>query len=361
MNPSAGFDQDAANALYGTLQQELRSRGLFEADTRAYVLRCCWLIPAYAGGWVGLQQLDGLGMHLLLAAVVAFASVQAAAIGHEAGHGAVSRQKWRVTLAGQFFMTFMMGNSYASWVHRHGRHHSYSNSGRDPDVRPGIFRFNEADARQARGLSRLFTCHQHILIWPSSLLMGFSLKGTGLVFAWRNRKSAPVDVVLLAVHLALWLVIPSWLKGPGRAVGDYLLITCFEGLHLAFIFLTNHLGRPTSDELKDHPYVYRQILTTRNITDSWLLTRICNGLNSHIEHHLFGQISYTKLTQARAPTKRLCEAYNIPYHEVSLPRAFTEFYHYNRRMAHVARQARGEPSARPAGLEEGARQPGGPA
>jgi fatty acid desaturase len=339
MNALNGMDERAASTLYGALRRELGSRGVFEADTRAYVLRCCWLVPAYFGGWLALQRWEGAGPRLLMAAVVAFASVQAAAIGHEAGHGAVSRSKGVTDLVGQVFMSFFMGNSYASWVYRHGRHHAHSNSHLDPDIRPGLFSFNEADARRRRGLPRLFTCYQHLLIWPLCTLMAFSLKGNGWVFALRNRESARMDVWVLALHALLWLVLPAWLRGPGAAVGDYLLITWLEGIHLAFIFLTNHLGRPSSDGLEEASFLHRQILTARNLPDSWLLARICNGLNSHIEHHLFGNVSLSKLSLARAVTRKLCQEHGITYHEVGVLRAFWEFHQHNRRMALVARAA----------------------
>lgn len=346
MSALTTMDERVASKLYEALRQELSQQGVFKADIRAYVLRCCWLVPAYFGGWVVLQRDAGMGLHLLAAAVVAFASVQAAAIGHEAGHGAVSQKRRVATLVGQVCMTFLMGNSYASWVARHGHHHAYSNSSRDPDIRPGLFRFKEADARLARGPARFFTSHQHLLLWPLSTLMGFSLKGNGWAFVLKNRKRAAVDVWWLVLHGLLWLAIPAWLRGPGAALGDYMFLTWLEGIHLAFIFLPNHLGRPSSDELESTPYLQRQILTARNLPDSWLLARICNGLNSHIEHHLFGNISLSKLTLARAATRRLCEEHGIAYHEVGVLQAFREFHQHNRRMALVAREAaaRGEQS-----------------
>jgi len=82
----------------------------------------------------------------------------------------------------------------------------------------------------------------------------------------------------------------------------------------------------------------RQAGNARNLKDSWLARRYFVGLNSHIEHHLFHRISFTKLHRARAATRRACQAQGIPYHEVGFFAALVEIQQLNRRMAAAAGQ-----------------------
>lgn len=236
-------------------------------------------------------------------------------------------------------MTFVVGASFIQWIDRHGAHHVHSNSGLDPDVRPGLFNFNEADARRATGLSGWCTRHQHHLLLPLSSLMGFSLKYAG----WRSVLCSPrekvVDLALLGGHVLFWVVLPARWIGPGDVLLNYALITWVEGSYLSYVFLANHLGGPTSEAASDWPPALRQIVTARNLPSHRLLTHLCMGLNTHIEHHLFGHRPSTRLAEARAATRRLCLAHGIPYRACSVRQAFAEVHACNWHMARVAHEA----------------------
>jgi fatty acid desaturase len=322
---------------YLELRQRLSAMGLFEPDTRAYVLRCCWMLPAYGLGWWLLLRAPDLGGRVALLAVLGFCCVQSAAIAHEAAHGAVTRDKLLTSRLGQIFMTLLMGASYAMWCHKHGAHHRHSNTGQDPDIRSRIFNFNEDDAQRSRGLSRWVTRHQHVLIWPASTLMGFSLKIGGINHVLKHRAALRSDGTALMVHYLLWLVVPAFFIGLPQTLMNYALMTWFSGIHLAFIFMTNHMGRPAEEGSGQARFMHRQAGSARNLGHSWLLARICNGLNSHIEHHLFCNISYSRLHLARPLTKQTCIEAGVPYHEVGVAAAFREFYRHNRAMARAAR------------------------
>jgi fatty acid desaturase len=170
--------------------------------------------------------------------------------------------------------------------------------------------------------------------------MGFSLKLVG----WRRVVCAPsamwIDLLLLLLHASIWIALPSFWIGVGNAVLNYGLLTWVEGGYLAFVFLANHLGGPTSEEASAWPPSLRQIVTARNLPSNRLLTHLCIGLNTHIEHHLFGHLSATRLLEARHITRRLCQIYAVPYRECTLGQAFVEVHRYNRRMAKSARRAK---------------------
>jgi fatty acid desaturase len=93
-------------------------------------------------------------------------------------------------------------------------------------------------------------------------------------------------------------------------------------MYLAAIFIANHLGHP-------HP----QAGNARNLHDGWLRRRLFIGLNSHIEHHLFPRIPFTRLHRARPVVRRHCQALGIVYHEVGILAAVSELHRHNLRMA----------------------------
>lgn len=328
----------------GSIEQELRqlrkefiSTGLLDPDIRAYVLRTCWIVPIYLSSWIGLLYIDSpLGVFFIYT-IVAICSVQSAAIAHEAAHGAISKNRKLISLLGQFFMSFLMGSSYSSWVDKHNLHHAKSNSRNDPDLQAGLFCFNEQDARKSKGIQRLCTKNQHLLIWPLATLMGYSFKVKSIQYLISNPNKTGTDQWVMLMHYLFWLVLPSIFIGVTTTLTNYLIITWIEGIYLAFIFLTNHMGRPSAESLSHCSPASRQIVCARNIKYSWLLNVICNGLISHIEHHLFCNISYTKLHLARPYIRSLCLKFDIPYHEVSLITAFVEFAQHNKKMANIAR------------------------
>jgi len=225
---------------------------------------------------------------------------QGAALGHEAGHGAVSRQRWVNALTGFAFMSFGSGSSQASWQDMHEGHHTPRQHRRRPQPAFALLSFTEADARAATGVRRLCTRHQPLLFWPMVSLMGVAFRLGSLQHMRVKPRETRIEQVLVLLHHLLWLVLPMALTGWALALANYLLVLWFCGVYLASIFVTNHLGAPTM--VADGSFMARQAGNARNLKDSWLARRYFVGLNSHIEHHLFHRISFTKLHRARAAT-----------------------------------------------------------
>lgn len=289
--------------------------------------------------WVALVFAEGAVLRITAAVLAGYAGVQAAAIGHEAGHGAVTRNSALRWWTGRVFMTLAMGAAFSAWVERHGAHHHNPNSRDDPDVRAGLFSFNAVDAMAARGTAGWCTRHQHWLLPPLSSLMGFSLKLAGWKHVLRNPKAEWIDLFLGSVHLVAWIAVPAVWRGPTDAVANYLLLTWVQGAYLAFVFLPNHLGSTTAEEAGSWPPALRQVITTRNLPNSRILTHVCMGLNNHIEHHLFGNLPAVRLAEAREITRRHCLTHSVPYLECSIRTAFLELHHHNRHIAGIARRA----------------------
>lgn len=339
MTTAKTWTQAAALDFKQQLRAELHAVGVFRGDRAGYWRRGICATVLALGAWAGLMVEDSVALRLAAALLAGYVGVQASAIAHEAGHGAVTRHsawRWRV---GRFFMTFGMGASYSAWVKRHGAHHQSPNSRDDPDVRPGLFRFNATDAAAARGLAGWCIRRQPLLLLPLSTLMGFSLKIAGWKHVLRKPGAERLDLFLLLTHMGTWIVLPALWMGPGPAVLNYLLITWIQGAYLSFVFLPNHLGSMTCEEASGWPPALRQMVTTRNLPGSRMMSHLCMGLNTHIEHHLFGNLPATRLAEAREITRRHCQSHGVPYIELGVRNAFGELQRYNRQMADVAQQA----------------------
>ncbi len=328
---STSVDHDPA---YRRLRAELAAQGLFEPDPRGYLLHLAWVIPAYVTGWWLLLKVQDMPLRVLLAMLEAFVIMQAASLGHEAGHAAISRRAWVNGLVGRLCMSFGSGSSQASWHAMHSEHHRHANTRRDPNLQARLFSFTEEDARGSRGLRRWCTRRQAWLFWPLITLMGLAFRLNSLKHMLGHPRETRGDQVLVALHHLLWLALPVWLIGWGPALANYLLVLWGCGIYLAAIFVANHLGHPHPTKGRD--FMARQAGNARNLGDGWFMRHFFIGLNSHIEHHLFPRIPCTRLHLARPAVRRHCAALDIPYHEVGLAAAIGELHRHNRRMASVA-------------------------
>ncbi|MDH5545031.1 MAG: acyl-CoA desaturase [Gammaproteobacteria bacterium] len=324
--------------VYAELKQALQKTDFFKPDPMAYVFRGAWV----TGGALAVYSLflsqDNWGIKLLACVLLGFLCVQSAAVAHEAAHGAVTRSKSRTQKIGLMFMNVFFGSSFAFWMDKHNQHHRKPNSCSDPDIRAGFFNFTEVDARYAKGLSRFLTRRQHILIWPLSSLMGFSFKIGSIRYLMKSPSGNRLDIVALVLHYLLWLVPGVFMMGLVDTLICYFLITWFAGAYLAFIFITNHIGNPKYEDCETALGFLRQAATARNTSASPVITSLCNGLNSHIEHHLFPYVPFTRLASGREITRQVLEKYGIRYHQTSVIGAFKECYAFNKQIAQYARQ-----------------------
>jgi fatty acid desaturase len=324
---------------YLRLHSQAQAEGLLDPDTFGYLLKFAFVGPCYVFGWWALLHAEGWLGRGALALLVGFVSIQSAGIAHEAGHGAVSKSPYVTRAIGQLTMTLLMGSSFGSWLDKHRRHHNHANTEQDPDMRSGLFSFTDSAARGARGFGKWFTRHQPVLIWPLSTLMGFAFKINSLIFLAKNPHKTRLDQTLLLAHAVLWIVVPWYVRGLADALGNYLLITWLEGAYLATIFITNHLGQPVLEREWTQSYLGRQAAAARNLPDNWFLRHFFLGLNSHIEHHLFTSVSFTRLHRARAMARQCCESLGVPYHCVGVLEAFAEVQRFHRRMARCVRSS----------------------
>jgi fatty acid desaturase len=306
-------------ALYRMLRRKLIKAGCLRRTPWHHIRDGLLVICLYSCGYYVLLADPEWEIRLLALGLLAFSNVQAGYITHEAVHGAITSKRRVAVFIGQFFNTFLTALCYSHFQDIHRRHHPHCNETRvDPDMQGGgIFSLYQESAFLKRGLGKIITRFQSILIWPLVSLQGFTLKIDSVKLLLRRPKETVVDQLTLLAHAVLWIGPPSLAIGLSDAVVNYALMTWFVGPYVGMIFLLNHTGMRTIGPDEKPPILRHQLMTTRNLGKSRFTDFIFGGLNNHIEHHLFPAIPTARLRRARRITRDFCKRNELPYHETT--------------------------------------------
>jgi len=324
--------------LHRLLTNELSQAGCFRpAPARTALYGAC-ILATYAAGYAVLLSGPGPVVRALAIIALAFVSVQAGFLAHEAGHGAITRNRRLAAAMGQVFNTLLTALCYSYFSHIHRLHHPHCNDrSRDPDMQSGVFGMYEQSAREKTGLGRLICRHQAVLIWILVWLQAFTLKVDSLRFLRENRRATRIDQGVVLLHFALWFVPPVLVLGPADAAVNYALMTLLIGPYLGTIFLVNHIGTRVIEPDQDITYFRQEISVTRNLGATRLHDIVFGGLNNHIEHHLFPAMPTVRLRAARRITREFCRRHGIEYVEMSWLAAAREVARHFHAMSAYAR------------------------
>ena len=310
--------QKHGSRLHRLLIGELASAGCFRPAPVRTAAYGAFILGVYSAAYGVLLTAPGIAARALAIVVLAFASVHAGFIAHEAGHGAITRNRRVAAAIGQLFNTLLTALAYAHFSDIHRRHHPHCNDcSRDPDMQSEFFSLYPQSAREKSGLGRLITRHQAMLIWILVWLQAFTLKIDSVQHVWRNPRTTRLDQTVLLAHCALWFVPPVMLLGLGDALLNYALMTLLIGPYLGTIFLVNHIGTRVIEPDESLPFFVQEISVTRNLGATRLHDFVFGGLNNHIEHHLFPAMATARLRAARVITRDFCRRHGIAYQEVS--------------------------------------------
>src|SRR5205809_509541 len=193
--------------LHRMLVAELSGAGCFRPAAARTAAYGAFILASYAAAYAALLTGPGVAARALAIFVLAFISVQAGFLSHEAGHGAITRDRRVADLLGQVFHTLLTALCYSYFRHIHRLHHTHCNDrGRDPDMQSEFVSMYLQSALTKTGLGRLISRHQGVLIWILIGLQGFTLKIDSLQFLRRNPRSTRVDQCVVLLHYALWLL-----------------------------------------------------------------------------------------------------------------------------------------------------------
>jgi len=320
--------------LHRMLIAELSEAGCFRPATARSAVHGAFVLGGYAFAFAVLLADPAIPVRVVAAAALTFLSVRAGFLAHEAGHGALTRNRRLATCIGQVFNTLLTALCYSYFSHIHRQHHPHCNErARDPDMQSELFSMYWQSAASKTGLGRLISRHQAVLIWILVSLQGFTLKIDSLRFLWSNPQATRIDQVMLALHFMLWFVPPVVALGITDAVLNYALVTLLIGPYLGAIFLVNHIGTRVIEPGESLSFFEQEIAVTRNLGASRLHDLFFGGLNNHIEHHLFPSIPTARLRSARCITRDFCRRHGIAYREMSWFAAAREVTQHFREMS----------------------------
>lgn len=311
-------EKEDGERFHHMLIAELSSAGCFRPTTLRNVVYGACILAGYAAAYTTLLTGPGFALRTLAIVALAFLSLHAGFLAHEAGHGALTRNRVIAECVGQLFNTLLTALCYSYFSHIHRRHHPHCNDrSRDPDMQSMFFSTYPQSACAKWGFGRLITRHQAVLIWILVWLQGFTLKIDSLQFLRRNPRMTRVDQVILALHFGLWVIPPVLSLGMADAVLNYGLMTLLIGGYSSTILLVNHIGTRIIEPDESISHFLHEIAVTRNLGSSPLHDFFFGGLNNHIEHHLFPSIPTARLRSARRITREFCRRHGIAYREMS--------------------------------------------
>jgi fatty acid desaturase len=314
---------DELKAL-STLRAQIRREGL-DKPTPALSLAILGLhITVMVGGIAVFVLADPLWLRVLALSASAYGALGIGMTGHNASHHGVTGSKAVDRALTYFTMTVLNGISAAYWRHKHIRlHHTAPNHiGRDTDIDLlPFFALNEDDVRAARGWRRRLYRIQHWLFPLAISVTLLNLQIHGLLYlrqewrrAGRRRPAQWADSVCIALHVAMFLVLPSLIWTPAPVIGFYLLRGAVNSYILFAAAAPAHFPAEAKFIREDDAgLLAAQIYTTVNFRTGFWGRLVCLGAEYQIEHHLVPEANPLKMHQVSIIVEAFCRRYGFPY------------------------------------------------
>ncbi|MFE9403482.1 fatty acid desaturase family protein [Streptomyces sp. NPDC006530] len=319
-----------AGSEFAPLLRTVKGQGLLDRRVGWYAARIVINLLALATTVAAMVFTGDSWWTLALALPLSVFWARSAFVGHDAGHGQITRGKRAGRLIGLLHSDLLLGMSYAWWNDKHNRHHANPNHiDKDPDVGVGALVWTQRQAEHREGFARRLTRNQARLFFPMLLLEGIALKVYGFQDLKRqSRRERAAEAPLLIAHTAGYATLLLTVMSPGKALAFALAHHALFGLHLGMTFAPNHKGMempdPDDPEASAWGHLRRQVLTSRNVRGGPLTDWFLGGLNYQIEHHLFPNMPRPHLRLAQSAVRAHCASLGIPYAETSLTDSYRQ-------------------------------------
>lgn len=278
------------------------------------------------GGLAFLTVFHALWAVIIGALFFSVVSVQVAFIVHDAGHRQGFVRRWQNTLVGLIGANVLLGASYGWWVRKHNAHHAHPNHlDMDPDIDLPLIAFTPAQALEKRGPARFVVKHQLLFAVPLLTLVAYGQRIGSVLFLLRGRtRHRRWEVAALILNAVLYVGLSLALLGPLRALLFIVIHQGCTGLYLGLVFAPNHKGMTMVDGDTPLDSLRAQVMTARNVRGNPVTDWCYGGLNYQVEHHLFPALARNRLGAAQRIVAAFCRERDIPYHETSVLRSYTE-------------------------------------
>ena len=276
------------------------------------------------GGAAYLALLSGPApaARIALVVLIAFLSVQAGFLAHDAGDGGITTNRRIACGLSQILLTFVSATSASYFEQVHSIHHQTLLEGRS-----GPYPVNPYELRWFK---RLVSRNGIMFFAATICTRGLTAKLESIRYVLHNRKTTRLDQFLLALHALVWLLLPLPFIGIIDTATNYGLIALCMGPYIGTVLVLNHKGMIDARSQHNLPMIERITRSTRNLTESWWSDLVFGGVNNHIEHHLFSEIPTIRLPRARKITRAFCRHHGIPYTETNFFGALVEAVRYFR-------------------------------
>ena len=317
---SKGVSSAKDRALREELRNRLAQAGCFHPTPWAYSFKIAIVFLTSTLGYIALLTGPDTVVRVAVTLLIAFVSVQAGLIAHDASDGGVTTNGRLATCLRYLLMTFVsaLSSSYFRYLHR--VHHLTLQRG----ARGLGTREFAVNPYEIRWLKKLVSFNGSVFAVVTVCLRGLTFKLESLRYVLRHRWNTKVDRVLMTLHTLLWIILPVPFIGVVDTAINYGLVTLLIGPYVGTILILNHEGMSKAQSLSHLSTIERITHTTRNLGQSHWTDFVFGGVNNHIEHHLFPQIPASRLRQARAITKEFCGERDIYYSETGFFRALAE-------------------------------------
>ncbi|KAK9857626.1 hypothetical protein WJX84_005358 [Apatococcus fuscideae] len=344
------------------VRKRLRSlQGLFDTS---------WVFYAGTFLWAGALLSLGIWAAWHAQTTVAALSValfwqQMAFVGHDAGHNAISHNRFIDGILG-LIITSSVGIGLSWWKHTHNSHHTCPNSlDCDPDIQfmPLIAiderYFESVKSRHHNATltfdstARRLISYQHFTFIPLLMFAKWGLYNESCKQLLWNRAyiHRPSEVFAQVFFFSWYFALAAQLPSAASRTAFILLShAAFFLLHLQICL--SHFAAPTflGTPHAEEGWVALQVRGTINWSCPAWLDWLHGGLQFQIEHHLFPRMPRHHLRKASPHVQALCLELGLPYHMPTFFGAIRETFGRLRRTALVARSIKVAPGCARLGL-----------